>query len=154
MNKLKYYYYPSIWFSVTRVNKRSTAMLIRWKNKDKDKDRCEKSSNQKSSSSTSAKKKRKFGREGGNLMFVVVVVFIASSHQDLRTLRKVSEIHRYAIILFFFAWHGLNLRNWMFSRWLCLIWVEVFALLWSSGKQCRILDLKKHHFTPSENGCK
>lgn len=41
-------------------------MLIRWKTKDKDK--CDKGSNQKQSSSSGSKKKRKFGgREGGNL---------------------------------------------------------------------------------------
>lgn len=48
-----------------RLSTNST-MLIRWKNKDKEKDKCEKppSSKQSASSSTS-KKKRKFGRDGG-----------------------------------------------------------------------------------------
>lgn len=41
-------------------------MLIRWKNKDKDKEKCDKSAGQKSNStSAGSKKKRKFGRDGG-----------------------------------------------------------------------------------------
>lgn len=39
-------------------------MLIRWKNKDKDKDKCEKTTSQKPTTGGS-KKKRKFGRDGG-----------------------------------------------------------------------------------------
>ncbi|CAH1960577.1 unnamed protein product [Acanthoscelides obtectus] len=41
-------------------------MLIRWKNKDKDKEKCEKGSSQKQNSTMgTSKKKRKFGRDGG-----------------------------------------------------------------------------------------
>nr|CAH7745919.1 unnamed protein product [Callosobruchus chinensis] len=40
-------------------------MLIRWKNKDKDKEKCEKGSSQKQNSTMgTSKKKRKFGRDG------------------------------------------------------------------------------------------
>lgn len=47
-------------------------MLIRWKTKDKDKDKCDKSSSKSSSSGGGSKKKRKFGRDGG----IVVVSFV------------------------------------------------------------------------------
>lgn len=39
-------------------------MLIRWKNKDKDKDKCDKSAAQKTMVTGGSKKKRKFGRDG------------------------------------------------------------------------------------------
>lgn len=47
-------------------------MLIRWKTKDKDKEKGEKSSSSKSSSSSGggSKKKRKFGRDGGRIFYI------------------------------------------------------------------------------------
>nr|CAI5826817.1 unnamed protein product [Callosobruchus analis] len=46
-------------------------MLIRWKNKDKDKEKCEKGSSQKQNSTMgTSKKKRKFGRDGGMYLFL------------------------------------------------------------------------------------
>lgn len=47
-------------------------MLIRWKNKDKEKEKCEKPPNQKQNvSAITNKKKRKFGKEGGKYFFKI-----------------------------------------------------------------------------------
>lgn len=55
-------------------------MLIRWKTKDKDKEKCDKTSGQKSSSAGGgSKKKRKFGRDGGSNFCCMVFAWVAET---------------------------------------------------------------------------
>lgn len=44
-------------------------MLTRWKNKDKDKEKCDKTGSQKPPGVGGSKKKRKFGKDGGMIYY-------------------------------------------------------------------------------------